>query len=127
MKALKLTIEGTVELIELTSDRLASYYEHIGCRCITSITPMPGSILDGFHEPITGWGDDEGLFVEQPEVNMTAMVAFGYPPTAPLVGVWLVTGHNDEGDTTQLSDAVLALAGHDVIDFIDFAPGRTDG
>jgi len=124
MKALRITTDGDIELVELGADRLQSYYDLIGCRCITSITPMPGCVLDGFHEPLTGWGDDEGLFVDEPQMNMTAMVLFGYPPEYALVGHWLITGHSPDGDTTQPSDAVLSLAGKDIIDLIDFAPGR---
>lgn len=128
MKALKITIEGTIELIELdTANTLQSLYDHIDCRCVTTIEPVDGMSILGTRFPdvnITGWGDDEGLFVAEPEVNFTAMVLFGYPPHHPLVGVWLITSHDDEGETIQLPDDVLALAGTDAIDLIDFAPGR---
>jgi hypothetical protein len=129
MKALKVTSDGSIELITLRSDRLRSFYEHIGCRTVTAIEPTDIAVLHKRFpsQMITGWGDDEGLFVAEPEMNMTTMVLFGYPPSSPLVGTWIITGHDEEGDTTQLSDDVLALAGVDIIDLIDFAPGRTDG
>lgn len=135
MKALKIPTDGAIELIELNGDRLQSYYDHIECRCITSIVPVEGSTLERRFPGvrITGWGDDEGLFVAEPMMNMTAMILFGYPPQHPLVGIWIVTSHNGYGDTTQLPDEVLALAGTaDLIDLIAspiytkvyFAPGR---
>lgn len=126
MKALKVTTDGEIELIELAGDKLASYYEHIECRCVTSIVPLDDSILatrfPGVN--ITGWGDDEGLYVEDAQPNITTMVLFGYPPYHALVGIWVIAGHDDEGNTTELPDEVLALAGSSIIDLIDFAPGR---
>lgn len=93
------------EIIDFESDGTGStlnwMYFHIQCRTVTCVRPFPHSPLARFDD-IDFWGDDEGLMVNDPQLNGTAMILSGYPGV--LVGNWLLTRRTPGGDTIALTD-----------------------
>jgi len=80
-------------------------YQQIDCTCVTVINPMPGSLLSFCGDNIDLWGDDEGLLRPVAYHNRTTNVITGYP--SPLVGNWLLTEHDNEGNTLPLAKQTI--------------------
>lgn len=84
---------------DATGSTLNWLYFHLQCHTVTCLTPLGGSIL-GAIPNLDAWGDDEGLFVAEPKLNGSAMIALGYPQ---LVGNIVLTSHDDDGNTLPLT------------------------
>lgn len=100
----------------VSPNHLAWLYFTLGCHTVDVVTPQPGSMFAGL--AIDGWCDDEGLFVAYPQLNDTAMLAFGYPQ---LVGSVLLTGNDDQGNTLPLDPDVIT----EISKFLTLTPSVT--
>lgn len=108
MRALLVKTDGTTEPVELGGanvDHITQMHEAIGCRtfdCVGIIPAKPG------RPGLDMWIDDEGLFLDEPEPNISAwnLVAnlTGDLNKGMVVGNVLFTGGADsEGDTLGLT------------------------
>lgn len=76
-----------LELIDFVDD-LQYFYKHIGCRCIDIVYVKDYLLIV----------DDEGLLVDDPQVNIVASILYGHP----ICGNALIVkeGYNEEGEPT---------------------------
>ena len=84
---------------------LEYYYKVIGCRTVDFVSAYALEGVEGL-ENIDLIVDDEGLFSEQPKVNIIASLLYGYKQHGqPIVGNALVVGIDPEtGETLPLTD-----------------------
>lgn len=84
---------------------LETYYKAIGCRTVDFVSAYA---LDGVEdlENICLIVDDEGLFAENPELNIIASLLYGFKQHGqPIVGNAIIVGTDPEtGDTIPLTD-----------------------
>lgn len=107
MRAILINMQGVHEVELDPKDRLKSMYQHLDCTCVTGAGYVE---VEGV-EPQPVWADDEALLSDKP-IQRATRVAW-YPQ--PLIGNLLITGINDEGDTTaceltidQVKDQIMA-------------------
>lgn len=76
-----------LEVIDFVDD-LQFYYKHIECRCIDIVYVKDYLLIV----------DDEGLLVDDPQVNVVASIMYGHP----ICGNVLIVkeGYTDEGEPT---------------------------
>jgi hypothetical protein len=82
-------IDGTT-----SQSRLSGMYEAITCSTVDVVG------LDG---EIDLWVDDEGLYMQEPNPTLTAMVRITNPFQTHLSGPGLFLGTNEDGDTVSLT------------------------
>lgn len=81
------------------------YYKVIGCRTVDFVSAYALEGVEGL-ENINLIVDDEGLFSEQPKVNIIASLLYGYKQHGqPIVGNALIVNTDPEtGETLPLTD-----------------------
>lgn len=95
---IKVTPDGEVTAFELFADRtLHGMYQQIGCRVVDVVRVA---------DDVDMWIDDEGLLVNEPQMNMAASVLAAAISGAEIrdrfAGTCLFLGHDDEGETQDL-------------------------
>lgn len=104
IRAIKITHDGAVSRVTLHQDgdssTLQAMYEQIECHTVDCI---------GLDQDMDMWIDDEGKFVEPPQVNKLATVLFRavFKDTMDwIAGNVLITGGaDDEGGTVGIGEA----------------------
>lgn len=85
MKAVMIKANGLLQVTDFPEegDKLHWYYDQIGCRCIDIVRPYGLERvarmydLKAYYDKFSMVVDDEGLLVEEPQVNVIASLLYG--------------------------------------------------
>ncbi|ARJ07797.1 hypothetical protein GCM10010988_41540 [Cnuibacter physcomitrellae] len=101
----KIDAEGSIHIVEFAAedvhDRLAALYRLIGCDVVETVD---------VHHGVTVWVDEEGLYRQDPNPMLTAVVRQSVPQQTPIHGAGVFLASTEDGDIASLSqDQALAV------------------
>lgn len=118
--ALVIHEDGDITEVDLSAsdDHLATFYRELECDTV-DLVRMTSSI--------DAWLDDEGLLTQRPFNQVFTALAkrFGWT-YQPYVGPVLLAGHNDDGDSTNLTPEQIRAIATSLRDLLDSGAIRAE-